>query len=163
MGSRYDNPARFIKRLSERPKRLTLPEPEKFTEFVAAVENGGGGFSKRCAELVRFLAFGGFRKNEAASITWADCDFDKGEIVVRGDPETGTKNWTIRRVPMISDMRKLLERLKTENPGPALESGNARAGMSESDESGGERDWHGADHTSRPAASFRDTLHRIRC
>ncbi len=116
MGSRYDNPARFIKRLRERPKRLTLPEPEKFTEFVSAVENGGGGFSKYCADLVRFLAFGGFRKSEAANITWADCDFDKGEIIVRGDPVTGTKNWTIRRVPMIPDMRKLLERLKAENP-----------------------------------------------
>jgi len=116
MGSRYDNPARFIKRLRERPKRLTLPEPEKFTKFVSAVENGGGGFSGRCAELVRFLAFGGFRKNEAANITWADCDFDKGEIIVRGDPVTGTKNWTVRRVPMIPDMRKLLEGLKSENP-----------------------------------------------
>jgi len=62
MGSRYDNPARFIKRLRERPKRLTLPEPEKFTEFVSAVENGGGGFSKYCADLVRFLAFGDFVK-----------------------------------------------------------------------------------------------------
>jgi integrase len=115
MGSRYDNPARFIKRLRERPKRLTLPEPEKFTKFVSAVENGGGGFSKCCAELVRFLAFGGFRKSEAANITWADCDFDKGEIIVRGDPVTGTKNWTVRRVPMIPDMRKLLEGLKSEN------------------------------------------------
>jgi integrase len=116
MGSRYDNPARFIKRQRERSKRLTLPESGKFAEFVAAVENGGGGFSKCCADLVRFLAFGGFRKSEAASITWADCDFDKGEIIVRGDPVTGTKNWTIRRVPMIPDMRKLLERLKAENP-----------------------------------------------
>jgi integrase len=116
MGSRYDNPARFIKRLRERPKRLTLPESGKFADFVAAVENGGGGVSKHCADLVRFLAFGGFRKTEAASITWADCDFDKGEIIVRGDPVTGTKNWTSRRVPMIPDMRKLLERLKTENP-----------------------------------------------
>jgi integrase len=116
MGSRYDNPARFIKRLRERSKRLTLPEPGKFEEFVAAVENGGGGFSKSCAELVRFLAFGGFRKTEAANITWADCDFDKGEIIVRGDPVTGTKNWTIRRVPMIPDMRNLLERMKTESP-----------------------------------------------
>lgn len=116
MGSRYDNPARFIKRLRERSKRLILPEPEKYAEFVAAVENGGGGFSKHCAELVRFLAFGGFRKSEAANITWADCDFDKGEIIVRGDPVTGTKNWTVRRVPMIPDMRKLLERLKSENP-----------------------------------------------
>ena len=115
LGARYDNPARFIKRVSERPKRLTLPEPETFSQFIAAVESGGGGFSRRCADLVRFLAFGGFRKNEAANITWADCDFDKGEIIVRGDPETGTKNWTIRRVPMIPDMRKLLERLNAQN------------------------------------------------
>ena len=116
LGARYDNPARFIKRVSERSKRLTLPEPEMFGRFVAEVEKGGGGFSQHCADLIRFLAFGGFRKNEAANITWADCDFDKGEIIVRGDPETGTKNWTIRRVPMIPDMRKLLERLKAENP-----------------------------------------------
>jgi integrase len=116
MGARYDNPARFIKRLRERSKRLTLPESGKFVDFVASVENGGGGVSKHCADLVRFLAFGGFRKTEAASITWADCDFEKGEIIVRGDPVTGTKNWTTRRVPMIPDMRKLLERLKAESP-----------------------------------------------
>lgn len=116
MGARYDNPAQFIKRASERPKRLTLPEPEDFSKFITNVENGGGRDSRNCADLIRFLAFGGFRKNEAASITWADCDFEKGEIVVRGDPETGTKNWTIRRVPMIPDMRKLLDRLKAANP-----------------------------------------------
>ena len=116
LGARYDNPARFIKRVTERQKRLTLPEPETFWRFVSEVENGGGGFSRDCADLIRFLAFGGFRKSEAANITWADCDFDKGEIIVRGDPETGTKNWTIRRVPMIPDMRKLLARLKAANP-----------------------------------------------
>ena len=119
MGSRYDNPAKFIKRASERPKVLTLPEPAQFQKFVKEIENGGGGFSRSCADLVQFLAFGGFRKNEAANITWADCDFEKGEIIVRGDPETGTKNWTIRRVPMIPDMRRLLERLKSERPGVA--------------------------------------------
>jgi len=118
MGARYDNPARFIKRVKERPKRLTLPEPESFAKFIQEVENGGGRDSRNCANLIRFLAFGGFRKNEAANITWADCDLEKGEIVVRGDAETGTKNWAIRRVPMIPDMRKLLERLKAENPAP---------------------------------------------
>ncbi|MGO9478910.1 MAG: tyrosine-type recombinase/integrase [Limisphaerales bacterium] len=116
MGSRYDNPAKFIKRASERPKVLALPEPAQFERFVKEIENGGGGFSRSCANLVRFLAFGGFRKSEAANITWADCDFEKGEIIVRGDPETGTKNWTVRRVPMIPDMRKLLENLKMEQP-----------------------------------------------
>jgi integrase len=116
MGARYDNPARFIKGASERPKALTLPEPEQFEWFVEEIENGGGGFSQRCADLVRFLAFGGFRKSEAANITWADCDFEKSEIVVRGDPETGTKNWSIRRVPMIPDMMEFLQRLRNERP-----------------------------------------------
>src|SRR5208282_3758983 len=60
--------------------------------------------------------YGGFRKSEAANVTWGDCDFDKKEIIVRGDPKTGTKNWTIRRVPMIADMVGLLGRLRAERP-----------------------------------------------
>jgi len=84
--------------------------------LVDAVERGGAWCSRDCANLVRFLAFGGFRKGEAETITWADCDLEKSEIVVRGDPETGTKNWSIRRVPMIPDMRELLERLRVERP-----------------------------------------------
>ena len=33
------------------------------------------------------------RKGEAGQIEWRDVDFEAGEIVVRGDPETATKNW----------------------------------------------------------------------
>ena len=65
-------------------------------------------------DLVEFLAYGGCRKGEAARVNGRDCDFDKGEITVLGDPATGTKNWEIRRIPMIPDMRRLLERLKRE-------------------------------------------------
>ena len=115
-GSLYRNPAVGLKRARVRLKTLTLPTFEQFEKFVSELAGGGGRDSKNCADLVRFLAFGGFRKSEAANITWADCDFEKGEIVVRGDPETGTKNWSIRRVPMIPDMRQLLERLKTDRP-----------------------------------------------
>jgi integrase len=116
VGGRYDNPARFIKRASERVKILQLPEPEQFARFVDEIENSGSGHSQPCADLVRFLTFGGFRKREAGNITWADCDFEKKEIVVRGDPETGTKNWTVRSVPMIPDMLELLQRLRAERP-----------------------------------------------
>lgn len=114
IGARYDNPAKSIKRVTERPKVLTLPEPDKFRLFVEAMEKGGGRDSKNCAHLVRFLAYGGFRKSEAANITWADCDFQKKEIIVRGDPETGTKNWTVHRVPMIPDMIEMLQKLRGE-------------------------------------------------
>lgn len=111
-GGIYDNPAKFIKRVRILPKKLKLPDRDQFLSLLDAIEKADGGWNHRCAALVRFLAFGGFRKGEAANITWADCDFEKGEIVVRGDPETGTKNWTVRRVPMIPDMKRLLTELR---------------------------------------------------
>jgi len=113
-GARYDNPARFIKKLRVRQKELQLPNREQFLQIVQSIKRVNRRFSQDCANLVRFLAYGGFRKSEAANITWADCDFAKKEIIVRGDPETGTKNWTIRRVPMIPDMLKLLKGLRTK-------------------------------------------------
>jgi integrase len=115
-GARYDNPARFIKRLRLVPKKLQLPTENQFLALVEEIEKAGAWCSRDCANLVRFLAFGGFRKGEAETITWGDCDFEKGEIVVRGDPETGTKNWSVRRVPMIPEMRNLLGGLRQERP-----------------------------------------------
>ena len=111
-GTLYRNPALGIKRAKARAKQLSLPEGKEFERFVAELEAGASRFSQNCADLVRFLAFGGFRKSEASTITWADCDFEKKEITVRGDPETGTKNWSIRRVPMIPEMFALLQRLR---------------------------------------------------
>jgi len=113
-GARYDNPARFIKKVRVRAKPLCLPDQDQFHKIVESIRQVNRRFSRDCADLVCFLAFGGFRKNEATNITWADCDFEKREILVRGDPETGTKNWTVRRVPMIPDMVELLEWLRGE-------------------------------------------------
>jgi integrase len=133
-GARYDNPARFIKRLRVLPKKLELPSEDQFLTLVETIEKADGGWNHRCADLVRFLAFGGFRKGEAAAITWADCDFDKGEISVRGDVETGTKNWSIRRVPMIPEMRQLLQRLREERAdepatAPVMEVGQCQGAI----------------------------------
>ena len=113
-GALFRNPVIGIKRARTRGKELRLPEAKEFDRFVKELESGGGRDSQNCADLVRFLAFGGFRKSEAANITWEDCDFAKQEIIVRGDPATGTKNWSIRRVPMIPDMLALLQRLRCE-------------------------------------------------
>lgn len=116
LGVRYDNPATAIKRVSVRAKKLTLPGFTQFTEFVQAMESAGGRDSRNCADLVRFMAFGGFRLGEAGSVTWADCNFTKSEVTVRGDAATGTKNSEVRKVPMIADMVTLLNRLRTERP-----------------------------------------------
>jgi len=115
--ARYDNPAKAVMRESEMEKPLELPDAEAFRKFVNEVENGGGGFSSACANLVRFLAYGGLRKSEAAFVTWQDCDFERNQIVIRGHPETGLKNrkpGEVRRIPMIPEMKEFLESLKVE-------------------------------------------------
>lgn len=115
-GIRHDNPARFIRTMKVRLKPLQLPSRAQFHEMVKSVRGVNKRFSHDAADLIEFLAYGGFRKSEAETIRWTDCDFDRGEILVRGDPETGTKNWTVRTVPMIPEMRRLLERLRAERP-----------------------------------------------
>lgn len=114
-GARYENPAKAISRSAIKPKALKLPEPGKFIEFVSAIEQSKVNSCYLAADFVRFLAFGGFRKSEAANITWGDCDFAQGKILVRI-----TKNGDSRLVPMIAEMRALLERLRAlrENEPP---------------------------------------------
>ncbi len=110
----YGNPAVKLERVPVRPKQLTLPSRDEFLQLVEAVARAGAWCSHDCADLLRGLAFTGCRKGEAAAIEWRDLDFAAGEIVVRGDAATGTKNWTVRRVPMIPDARALFERMRSE-------------------------------------------------
>ena len=100
-------------------KPLELPSAKQFEEFVRAIEGNGSGKLRHCADLVRFLALGGFRKSEAAYVTWGDCNFEKNQITVRGHPETGLKNrrpGEFRILPMLPEMKELLDRLRRERP-----------------------------------------------
>ena len=115
-GLRYSNPAAKLKRARVRPKRMQLPTQAQFSALVQEIRRVPFGPGLASAELVQFLAFGGFRKGEAAAIRWSDADFRRMEITVRGDAETGTKNWSIRRVPMIPDMIAFLQDLKKQRP-----------------------------------------------
>jgi integrase len=116
-GARYDNPAKDkdVKRARVRRKELRLPEPDQFIALVSHVRGNGSGRGGHCADAIEFFSYAGARLNEAAKIYGRDCSFLKNEITIRGDLITRTKNWEIRRVPMIPEMRKLLERLKAES------------------------------------------------
>jgi integrase len=110
-GARYDNPARFIKRARTRIKAPTLPSPQQFEQLLSLVKHKG------VADLIRFLAYGGFRVySEAGKITWSDVDLEKGLIRVRGDANEGTKNWEPRPVRMTPAMRELVQGLAASNP-----------------------------------------------
>lgn len=113
-GARYENPAGTVKRRTAKPKKLRLPSQAEFAAFVQTMEDFGDGWCHAAANLVRFLAYGGFRKSEAWEITWADCDFERGRIHVRGHAEHGTKNSETRYVPMIPEMRSLLESIRPD-------------------------------------------------
>ncbi|PYK57469.1 MAG: hypothetical protein DME21_17240 [Verrucomicrobia bacterium] len=113
-GARYDNPAVHIKRKKIRQKLLQLPSQEHFIEMIDCIRKTDGAWGKKCADFVEFLAYSGCRKGEAARIRGRDCDFEKGEITIMSDPSTRTKNWEIRRLPMIPDMGRLLQRIKSE-------------------------------------------------
>lgn len=115
-GARFDNPAKSIERLSEASAPPKLPSQEQFERFTKEIESSGSRHSRPCANLVRFLAYGGFRLGEARNITWKDCDFQKGKITVYGD-ETGLKGRSAgecRMVPMIAEMKQLLEGMRAE-------------------------------------------------
>lgn len=116
-GVRFGNPADEIKKVKVPLKRLQLPSLDQFQRMLRVIAQGGGRFSQDCADLVAFLAYGGFRKGEAASIRWADCDHANERIFVAGNPEHGTKNRETRWVPMIAPMMALLQRLRNERPG----------------------------------------------
>jgi integrase len=110
----YSNPAARLKRVRLRPKHLVLPTTEQFNKLVDSIRSAGGWCSRACADFVEGLAFTGIRLREATQLSWRDLDFKAGEIVVRGDPETGTKNWQVYRVPMIPHARSLFERMRNE-------------------------------------------------
>jgi integrase len=108
-----DNPAAEVKRARMKQKDLKLPEPIHFKELVKNLRLKSGGWGRRVADLVEFLAYGGMRiDSEAVWVTWEDVDWQRKEIVVRGQPNPGTKNSEIRRVPLTPDMEALLTRLK---------------------------------------------------
>jgi integrase len=116
----YGNPAAKLERVPIRAKQLTLPSRDQFLQLVEAVEQAGAWCSRDCADFLRGLAFTGCRKGEAAQIEWRDVDFEAGEIVIRGDPQTGTKNWTVRRLPLIPDARALFARMRRERTSEPL-------------------------------------------
>jgi len=118
----YANAAVALKRVTIHSKEIVLPSTDKFNALIAEMRNGHGRDSRNCGDFAAGLAFTGCRLSEANALEWRDIDFAAGEIVVRGDAETGTKNWELRRVPLIPDARALFERMRGEREDEPLDA-----------------------------------------
>lgn len=111
-GSALENPAFGLKKTRITQKDLQLPESAHFKALIENLRKKIGGWGPRVADLVEFLAYSGLRINpEAVLVNWEDVDWQRKQIIVRGNPDTGTKNSEIRRIPIIPDMAVLLTRL----------------------------------------------------
>jgi integrase len=113
-GARFGNPAANLSRVRIRAKQLELPSREQFLRFIEEIRTAGARQSKDCANLVRFLAYSGLRIGEARFVTWAEANFDRHQLHVRGDPVTATKNGETRFVPMIPELEQMLREQRNE-------------------------------------------------
>jgi integrase len=113
-GALYRNPASVIERKRAPEKDLVLPSRQQFAAFVKAIRMAQHQTSHAAADLVELLAYTGCRISEARELTWQNANFDDGVLTFMGDEDTGTKNWGIRRIPMIPECRALLVRIQTQ-------------------------------------------------
>lgn len=117
-GRKIMNPAADLGKARVLPRLLRLPEPSQFRELIANIRKNNS-WGKAASELIEFLAYSGARLyTEAQWITWEDVDWTKREIVVRGHPDTRTKNWEARRIPILPNMDELLNRLRADRAAP---------------------------------------------
>jgi integrase len=122
----YSNPAAIVQRVKVRGKHISLPTTDKFNALIDEMRAGHSRDSQNCADLAEGLAYTGCRIGEANEIEWRDLDFDANfeasELAVRGDATTGTKNWEVRRVPLIPDARALFRRMRSERSDEPLDA-----------------------------------------
>jgi integrase len=111
-----DDPSKEVKRLGVKPKPMTLLTPEQFHKLTSHLEQSSAWKAQRSADLIRFLAYSGCRISEARKVTWADVDLSGGFIRVQNAKLRNASNHAITRdVPIIGEMRVLLERLKVDH------------------------------------------------
>jgi integrase len=113
-GALHRNPAAKLERARVKDTKLELPTREQFHQIVQHVRKSGHRTAKDAGDTIEFLAYSGCRIGEAKRVTWGDCDMGKGELQIKGDPKTGTKNWAIRRVPLIPALKALLVGMRSE-------------------------------------------------
>ncbi len=99
--------AAFIRRKTERPKRVRLPSEERFAAMLAELDKGR---SPAAGLVARLLAFTGLRIGEARAIR-------RRHILADGIEVEDSKTHEPRLVPWVGECRQIVDRLFALNPG----------------------------------------------
>jgi len=114
---RFDNPTKGIQRMKVPESELVLPPKETFPKIIESIRNQKCGKNKESADIVSFLAYSGLRISELRQLRWED--ISEEWIKVQGGKD-GAKNWESRRVPIISQLRGLIDRIRPDDPTGAV-------------------------------------------
>lgn len=104
------NPSASLKRVRIPKVERIIPTKEQFARLVEHLRERGNHDAADFAEL---LAYSGVRRHEASVMVWSEVDFAKNRFTVTGG-EQGTKNRTVRSMPLFPPLRRLLERIQVE-------------------------------------------------
>lgn len=85
---------------------VIIPSKTDFLRIVQAVHGAGVTTCVAASEFIQFIAYSGARRNEAIHVCWKDVDFTGERIHLRV-----TKNGEARWVPMILEIKRLLEKM----------------------------------------------------
>lgn len=107
-GARLDNPANVPDRASPKQKTMVLPATAQFKALLEYLDSR----KTHAKYLVRVLAYSGMRIDEAKNLEWRDVDFDRREIQVRVAKKRANDISPPRRVPMIDELKAVLDDLK---------------------------------------------------
>jgi integrase len=95
-------------------KEVILPSPDQFKWIVYHVRTSGGGYARKCGDLVELLTYTGLRIGEVKRLLWSDIEWDSDRLVVRESKTDAGR----RFVPLVPAAQKLLKRMWEEQDRP---------------------------------------------
>lgn len=118
------DPTAGLRRMRPRARQPFTPSREQMEAIIRQAKSRGISGSKEAAAFVAVLAFSGCRIGEARQIRWEDVGEDW--LTITGGPN-GTKNGSMRRVPVSQSLRDALEAIRTpEAEGPLFSCDSPR-------------------------------------
>lgn len=105
-----DNPTLKLRRIKVLQRVPFTPSKEQIDAILESIRLQRKSASAASASFVGFLAFSGCRVAEVRSVKWEDLNADWTWLTITGG-KLGTKNSTVRRMPVSAPLRGILSAL----------------------------------------------------
>jgi integrase len=124
-----DNPATKLRRIRVLQRVPFTPTKAQLDAIVESIRSQNKSASVSVAGMIGFLSFSGCRVNEARNVQWSDLNPEWSWLTITGG-KLGTKNGSIRRIPVSTPLREILTTLhRPEATGPVFLVGRPREAL----------------------------------